>query len=180
MADFPISSGHGAPKRSRKSPRIDFTPMVDLGFLLITFFMLSTTLNKPHIMPLVMPDDKGDVEPTKASRTLTLLLGDNDKVYWYEGLPDTLQLQEAAFDPAGLRAVILDKMTRLQQQAGMQTYADPKTGEIKHGSFVNVLIKPCKDSRYKNLVDALDEMNICHVRYYCILEPIATELAKIP
>ena len=82
----------GGKKRSKKmSTRVDLTPMVDLGFLLITFFMLTTTLAKPQIMALVMPEKdikKEDVEPVKESKVLTLMLGANDKVYWYEGITE--------------------------------------------------------------------------------------------
>lgn len=179
MADFPVSATSGAGRRNRRSPRIDFTPMVDLGFLLITFFMLTTTLHKPNVMPLVMPDSDGRPEPTRASRSLTLLLGSENRVFWYEGLPDTLHLQETGFDVDGVRAVVLDKMRRLEQQSGLQSYKDAKTGDLKQGSYLNVVIKPCPDSRYENLVDALDEMNICHVRFYCIVNPLPLELEQM-
>jgi len=154
------------------STRIDFTPMVDLGFLLITFFMLTTTLAKPNIMALVMPEKdikKEDVEPVKESKVLTLLLGANDKVYWYEGITDA-KLDSTDYSAEGLRQVILNKMEKVKGQFGMEDYEDFKTKEPRKGSFINVIIKPTKDSRYKNLVDALDEMAITKVRYYVILD----------
>ncbi len=154
------------------STRIDFTPMVDLGFLLITFFMLTTTLAKPQIMALVMPEKKVDIEklePVKESKVLTLLLGANDKVYWYEGITKPT-LDSTDYSAEGLRKVILNKMDKVNQQFGMEEYEDAKTKEMKKGSFVTVLIKPTKEARYKNLVDALDEMAITKVRYYVILD----------
>ncbi|MBL7782372.1 MAG: biopolymer transporter ExbD [Saprospiraceae bacterium] len=154
------------------STRIDFTPMVDLGFLLITFFMLTTTLAKPNILALVMPEKdikKEDVEPVKESKVLTLLLGPNDKVYWYEGITDA-KLDSTDYSAEGLRQVILNKMEKVKGQFGMEDYEDFKTKEPRKGSFINVIIKPTKDSRYKNLVDALDEMAITKVRYYVILD----------
>ena len=154
------------------STRIDFTPMVDLGFLLITFFMLTTTLAKPNILALVMPEKdikKEDVEPVKESKVLTLLLGPNDKVYWYEGITDA-KLDSTDYSAEGLRQVILNKMEKVKNQFGQEDYEDFKTKEPKKGSFINVIIKPTKDSRYKNLVDALDEMAITKVRYYVILD----------
>ncbi|MFM7152848.1 MAG: ExbD/TolR family protein [Bacteroidota bacterium] len=158
------------------STRIDFTPMVDLGFLLITFFMLTTTLAKPNILALVMPEKDiklEDVEPVKESKVLTLLLGADDKVYWYEGITDA-KLDSTDYAAEGLRSVILNKMDRVKEQFGLQTYKRKnKEGveeEFNDGSYINVIIKPMKDSRYKNLVDALDEMAICKVRYYVILD----------
>ncbi|MBN8678665.1 MAG: biopolymer transporter ExbD [Chitinophagales bacterium] len=181
MAEIAQDGGGGHKKggkvRSKKmSTKIDFTPMVDLGFLLITFFMLTTTLAKPNIMALVMPEKdikKEDVEPVKESKVLTLLLGGNDKVYYYEGITDA-KLDSTDFSAEGLRKVILDKMDKVKGQFGTETYKKKnKEGEEEErtdGSFINVLIKPTKDSRYKNLVDALDEMAICKVRYYVILD----------
>lgn len=162
----------------RLNPRMDFTPMVDLGFLLITFFMLTTSLSKPQIMPIVMPESDGVTEPTKQSKALTLLLGADNKVYWYEGL-DMAQMDSTSFNREGLRQVILSKMEKVAALHGLQEYTDAKTGQPRQGSQLNVLIKPGANSTYKNLVDALDEMNICRVRYYCILDPTAEETALI-
>jgi biopolymer transport protein ExbD len=175
--------GHkkGAKVRSKKmSTRIDFTPMVDLGFLLITFFMLTTTLAKPQVMALVMPEKdikKEDIEPVKESKVLTLILGANDKVYWYEGITDA-KLDSTNYAAEGLRKVILDKMDKVKSQFGQETFTRKKKNEKGEdieevhtdGSFINVIIKPTKEARYKNLVDALDEMAICKVRYYVILD----------
>jgi biopolymer transport protein ExbD len=163
----------GGKKRSKKmSTRVDLTPMVDLGFLLITFFMLTTTLAKPQIMALVMPDKdikKEDIEPVKESKVLTLLLGANDKVYWYEGITDAV-LDSTDYSAEGMRKVILNKKEKVKGQFGEEDYEDFKTKEPRKGSFINVIIKPTEDARYKNLVDALDEMAICKVRYYVILD----------
>lgn len=177
MAEIAQDSGGGHKKggkvRSKKmSTRIDFTPMVDLGFLLITFFMLTTTLAKPNILALVMPEKdikKEDVEPVKESKVLTLLLGAKDKVYWYEGITDA-KLDSTDYSAEGLRKVITNKMKKVEGQWGMEDYEDFKTKEPRKGSFINVIIKPTKESRYKNLVDALDEMAINKVRYYVILD----------
>ncbi len=181
MAEIAQDGGGGHKKggkvRSKKmSTRIDFTPMVDLGFLLITFFMLTTTLAKPNIMALVMPEKdikKEDVEPVKESKVLTLLLGGNDKVYYYEGITDA-KLDSTDFSAEGLRTVILNKMDKVKGQFGTETYKKKNKEGVEEertdGSYINVLIKPTKESRYKNLVDALDEMAICKVRYYVILD----------
>lgn len=182
MADFQASSHAGSPTRkprsSRISTRIDFTPMVDLGFLLITFFMLTTSLAKPNVMALVMPKNEGDVEPLKQSKVLTLVLGGNDKVYWYEGL-EIEKMDSTTFDADGLRRVILNKKRKVAEKFGFEKFQNSKTGEMCEGSFLNVIIKPAKDSRYKNLVDALDEMAICQVRYYCVLDITEEEQNRI-
>lgn len=177
MAEIAQDSGgdkkKGGKVRSKKmSTRIDFTPMVDLGFLLITFFMLTTTLAKPQIMALVMPDKdikKEDVEPVKESKVLTLLLGANDKIYYYEGITNPT-LDSTDYSAEGLRKTILSKMDKVKGQWGEEDYEDFKTKEPKKGSFINVLIKPTKEARYKNLVDVLDEMSVTKVRYYVILD----------
>jgi biopolymer transport protein ExbD len=180
MAEIAQDGGGGSKKggkvRSKKmSTRIDFTPMVDLGFLLITFFMLTTTLAKPQILALVMPDkefDKEDIEPVKESKVLTLLLGANDKVYWYEGITDA-KLDSTDYSAEGVRKVILDKMEKVKQQFGTEDYKKKNKEGVEEdlkGSFINVIIKPMKEARYKNLVDALDEMAITKVRYYVILD----------
>jgi biopolymer transport protein ExbD len=184
MAEIAQDGGGGRKKggkvRSKKmSTRIDFTPMVDLGFLLITFFMLTTTLAKPNIMSLIMPEKKDikkdELEPVKESKVLTLLLGGNDKVYWYEGITDP-KLDSTDYSAEGLRKVILDKMDKVKSQFGEEEYEDFKTKEQKKGSFLTILIKPTENAVYKNLVDALDEMAITKTRYYVILDASVPEM----
>ena len=182
MADFQASArppaSSGKPRARRMSTRIDFTPMVDLGFLLITFFMLTTVLTKPNVMPLVMPDQTGDPGPLKETKALTLILADNDKVYFYEGL-EMEKMDSTSFGSDGLRQVILNKMDKVEAQWGKEPYTDIKSGEMRKGSFLNIIIKPSKSARYKNLVDALDEMAICQVRYYCVVDATEKEIAGI-
>jgi biopolymer transport protein ExbD len=177
MAEIAQDSGGGHKKggkvRSKKmSTRIDFTPMVDLGFLLITFFMLTTTLAKPQIMALVMPEKDVEIkdrEPVKESKVLTIILGKDDKVYYYEGITEP-KLDSTDFSAEGIRRVILEKQVKVKEQFGEEEFEDFKTKEPRKGSMLNVLIKPTKDSKYKNLVDVLDEMSITKVRYYVILD----------
>ena len=191
MAEIAQDSGggkKGGKVRSKKmSTRIDFTPMVDLGFLLITFFMLTTTLAKPQILALVMPEKdikKEDIEPVKESKVLTLLLGADDKVYWYEGITDA-KLDSTDCFAEGVRDVILKKMDKVKEQFGLVDYKKKNKEGVEEdlqGSYINVIIKPMKTARYKNLVDALDEMAICKVRYYVILDvsPLEEEFIKNP
>ena len=128
-----------------------------------------------------MPDDTEDIkgrDPLKESKALTLLLGANDKVYWYEGVTNPV-LDSADYSDGGLRRVIFDKMAKVNAQWGLETYKDTKTKTEKQGSQLYILIKPTKNARYKNVIDALDEMAICNVRYYVIMDVSEKEVAFI-
>jgi biopolymer transport protein ExbD len=160
------SGDKGGKKRAKKmSTKIDMTPMVDLGFLLLTFFILTTTFSQPQTMELNMPvktDKEEDQSKLKASNALTLLLGENDKIYWYAGLPDAPTdpgVQITDFSASGVRRILLDRKSNRQ---------------------LTVLIKPMKEARYKNMVDVLDEMNITDTRKYAIVDvdPRDLELVK--
>ena len=149
--------GKGGKKRAKKqSTKIDMTPMVDLGFLLLTFFILTTTFAKPQTMEInmpVKPKDQKEEMPLKASNALTLLLGESDKVYWYAGLPDEPAapgVQVTDYSANGVRKLLLERVK-----------ANPK---------LVVLIKPMEKGRYKNLVDILDEMNITETNKYAIVD----------
>lgn len=158
----------GGHKRSKKqSTRVDLTAMVDLGFLLITFFMLATTMNKPKTMEVNKPEkleDKDKEPPIKMSKTVSLMLGNNDKVYWYVS-PDevdataTITMDSCGYGPDGLRKVIEKRHNEVAQMFG----AD-------HRDDLFVMIKPLPGSKLKNTVDALDEMTISGVKRYAILE----------
>jgi biopolymer transport protein ExbD len=170
MAEMNVSDKGGKGKRSKKaSTRVDLTAMVDLGFLLITFFMLATTMNKPKTMEVNKPDKPKDEDiepPIKMSKTLSLMLGNNDKIYWYVA-PDDVEsasagmvLDSCNYSKEGLRKVI-----QRRQKEVMEMFGADKKDELF------VMIKPLKDSKLKNTVDALDEMAISGVKRYAILEP---------
>lgn len=177
MAEMDVSSKgggkHGGGKKSKKqSTRVDLTAMVDLGFLLITFFMLATTMNKPKTMEVNKPekledDEKVKEPPIKMSKTLTLMLGENDKAYWYVS-PDeidantALELDSVDYGPNGLRKIVKRRLREVKEQWG-----DDKDGN----SQLFVMIKPLPGSKLKNTVDVLDEMTISNVKRYAILEP---------
>jgi biopolymer transport protein ExbD len=158
MAEMDTSSGGGhkkgpGVKKSKKlSTRVDLTPMVDLGFLLITFFIFTTTMSQPTAMKLFLPKDvdKPDEQnKLKESAALTVMPSKADQVYYYEGL-DPSKIQTATFKT--IRDIILDKKRR----------TDPK-------DFM-VIIKPSKDATYKNTVDILDEMTIDAVKRYALVD----------
>jgi biopolymer transport protein ExbD len=173
MAEMNVSEkgGKKGGKRSKKvSTRVDLTAMVDLGFLLITFFMLATTMNKPKTMEINKPDPnkKEEQEETiKMSKTLTLMLGARDKAYWYVS-PDkidastNLELDSIDYSPNGVRRIVKRRLKEVKEQWGL---------DDKGQSQLFVMIKPLPGSTLKNTVDALDEMAINGVSRYAILAP---------
>jgi len=156
--------GPGVKKAKKLSTRVDLTPMVDLGFLLITFFIFTTTMSQPTGMKLNLPKDTDKPEEqnkVKESGVLTVLLAKNDKVYYYEGTlaPDASNFKSSNFKE--IRNEILSK----------KRSTDPK-------DFV-IVIKPDADCTYKNVVDMLDEMLINDVKRYATVEIAPVEYQLI-
>ena len=157
-----IQSQAGAPKPGRRrraqklSTKIDMTPMVDLAFLLLTFFMLTTTFAKPTVLKLTMPV-KGAETAVPESRTLTIVLGRNHRVHYFFGLNAPLdksvrrpQVRTTTFAANGIRQVLL------------------RHGQTVAGAVV--LIKPGADSKYQDLVDILDEMTITNQQKHALVD----------
>lgn len=176
MAEMDTSSSggkgkHAGTKSKKQSTRVDMTPMVDLGFLLITFFMLTTTMSKPKTMDLIMPKDtenEKDQNKVKESTALTILLGKDNRVYYYEGLaqdpnassnPDFFQATSFA-NKGGIRDEIIrkrDEVAKLRNAKG-----EPED--------VVVIIKADDQANYKNFVDILDEMAINKIQRYATVD----------
>ncbi len=134
--------GPGVKKAKKMSTRVDMTPMVDLGFLLITFFIFTTTMAQPTAMNLFMPKDvekPDDQNKVKETGAFTILLGKGDQVYFYEGM-DPTKLQASNFK------LIRDEIMKKKQNTNAEDLV--------------VIIKPTVDATYKNTVDILDEMTI--------------------
>ena len=180
----------GKSKQKKITVRVDFTPMVDMNMLLITFFMLCTTLSKPQTMEISMPsNDKSITEQqksmVKASQAITLLLGADNKLYYYEGEPnykDYTSLKETSYTPDGIRSILLQKnvaavnkvralkLQKLDLRISEEEYRK-QVSEIKSGKDTpTVIIKATDDASYKNLIDALDEMQICNIGKYVITD----------
>lgn len=192
MAEIVEKSGKGGKGKQKKmNIHLDFTPMVDMNMLLITFFMLCTSLSKPQTMEISMPskDKVSEEEQTKvkASSAITLILAGKDKIYYYMGIPnysDPKTLSETTYSAAGLRTLLLkrnvavmEKMRTLKQDKLKlkisQADFEEQSRKIKGDkSAPVVIIKPTDESNYKNLVDALDEMQICNIARYAIV-PLA-------
>lgn len=153
--------GPGVKKSKKLSTRVDLTPMVDLGFLLITFFIFTTTMAQPTAMNLAMPKDTDkpdELNKVKESGALTIMLGKGNVVYYYFG-SDPTTLQTTGYKD--IRGILLDKKKK--------TPAD---------DFF-VTIKPNKDATYKNAVDMLDEMAINDVKRYAMIDPTEDEAKLI-
>jgi len=167
MADIESSGGGGKHKGKKKgkklSTRIDMTPMVDLAFLLVTFFMLATTMAKPSALEVTMPTDEKPVEDITIpeSKSMTLILGKDDQIFWYMGMlkkdPD---ISKTTFGPEKIRKVLKAK------QIEVRNIILPK---VKSQEIV-ILIKPMKDSKYRNLVDILDEFEICGIKQFAVVD----------
>ena len=189
-------------KQKKMNTRVDFTPMVDMMMLLITFFMLCTTLSKPQAMQLTMPSNDKNVQDqdksaTKASHTITLILAGNDKIYHIDGLPkydDPTCLKETTWGKDGIRKVLMSHVTeegiapvakimlakqKLDEKKIKYNMPDSlyqkELAEIKNGNLdgekvpkLTIIIKPLDTASYKNMVDALDEMQICSIGTYVI------------
>lgn len=165
--------GSGKVRSKKQNSKVDLTAMVDLAFLLITFFMLTTSLSKPQSMNLGLPDKEDDPNKKEADikvdqrRTMTIILGANDKIKWFHGLQATPEAGGAPTDAVhgkdGIRKEILKRVKSIPEVTG-----DPKKGMI-------VIIKPTKKSTYRNLVDILDEMAICAVPTYAIVNDFSPE-----
>ncbi len=189
MAEIAQNHRKGRKKRRSKklSTRVDFTPMVDLGFLLITFFMLATTLNKPQTMEIALPSKDKSAEDeqsvVKASRAITLLLDKNNAVYYYEGTRENEidpVLYKTNFSPTGLRQFLLKRNYEVMSKI-RELKADRERLKLSDKEFDQrltaiksdksapiVLIKATNESVYRNLIDALDEMAICNIERYAI------------
>ncbi len=164
MAEISQDSGKkdGKVRSKKTSTRIDMTPMVDLAFLLLTFFVMTTTLNKPQTMEITMPEKPKleDKQPmVNEKRVLTLILGGNDKVYWYLGITNP-KIELTNFSNDGIRKVLLRENAQIKEMV--------------------VLIKPSDESKYKNMVDILDEMNISNIARFALVDitPVDKELIK--
>lgn len=185
---------HKKVRSKKSSTHIDMTPMVDLAFLLLTFFMLSTTFSKPKTMEINMPvKPKEPQDELKVNNAVTLLLTDKNKIFWYFGefKPEETQLDETNFSSDGLRKILLEKNkdanTRIKD-------LEKKVirGEIKDTTFKRmrvdiqsekqslfVLIKTDDKAKYKNVIDALDECNITNVGKYALVDIMQAELEML-
>ena len=161
--NMPLKAG----KRKRHSLQIDFTPMVDLGFLLITFFIFTTTMAKPKVMDINMPSTDTTDSPTAFidESTITLIAVRNHELVYYEGALKTKeQMKRSGIQD--IRGILLNKKN---------TVARLPLSFSREAHKLHVLIKPNSDCKYQDVVTLLDEMSIVEVPYYAILDISAME-----
>ena len=161
-----LTGKRGITKGRKLSTRVDLTPMVDLGFLLITFFIFTTTLSEQKAMRLNLPKDNiKNPNTTAASKTISLLLCKDNKVKYYTGDNPAL-MRETNYSPSGIRSVILLQAQKITARYGNR-------------SETVVLIKPTEDCTYENIVNILDEMTIHDVQRYILMDVNKEELSFI-
>ena len=200
-------------RQKKSQTRVDFTPMVDMMMLLITFFMLCTSLAKPQTMELSMPTNDKNLEDqdksvTKASYTITIYVTADNQIHYVEGLPkydDPTCLKKTTWGKDGIRKVLithvtedgtqpiqqvmlakakLDKKKHESPKFTQQMYDDElrkiKAGEIDGDKIqtMTIIIKATDNASYLNVIDALDEMQICSVGKY-VIDKITPEDVKL-
>jgi len=171
MAELDTSGGgkhKGGKVRSKKSSmRVDLTAMVDLAFLLITFFMLTTTLMKAKAMDMAMPDkdEQHDQLPVPATRSMTILLGSNDKLEWYIGETGKSAPTVDNFGKDGIRKALVEQSDKIKAS--------------HNGQPMIVLIKPSDKSTYKDFVNMIDEMNIAGIQSRAVIDITKPEIALL-
>jgi biopolymer transport protein ExbD len=206
MAEIVAQEKHegGKKKATKGVARVDMTPMVDLMCLLITFFMLTTAFSKPKIMEIVLPEklkdkdkDKQEAPRIAKSRTINLILGPKDKIYWYPGLvedpknPPPLQVADFSDKPTGIRQLLLErnkalfiKIKQFQDSVIAGKKIIPRDSISREIFIANeirkkktsddtgpiVLIKAYKTANYGNFVDILDEMSIIGIARYTFVD----------
>ena len=169
--------------------RVDFTPMVDMIMLLVTFFMLCTSLLKPQAMQLSMPSDKEDQQDeqrsqAKASEAVTILAAP-DRIFYFEGKAENAaeNLVETKYGKDGIRAFLLKKNAKAQvevdklkkefevrdiNEESKKEYNE-RLSEIKSAKGTpTVIIKINDDASFNNMMKILDEMLICNIGKYVI------------
>jgi biopolymer transport protein ExbD len=193
MASLDMGGGGGNSKQKKMNARVDFTPMVDMIMLLVTFFMLCTTLIKPQTMQISMPSDKDDIKQENKSqvasdKAITIILDKDNKIYYFEGKPAEATTYETAYGKDGIRAVLMKKNAQAisqvqaldkefagrwsanvqQDQKNREEYKK-RLEEIKNSDLTpSAIIKATDEATYLNLINALDEMKICVIGKYVI------------
>lgn len=176
---------HSKLRAKKSSTHIDMTPMVDLAFLLLTFFMMTTTFSKPKTMEINMPvKPPPDFKAPEITNALTVMLTEKDKIYWYYNAfkPDTTTLQLTDFSPNGIHKMLLDynkevyeKVREQQKRLEKREIADTTYKRLRieimgDKKALTVLIKNDDKAKYRNIVDMLDELNIANIGKYAIVD----------
>jgi biopolymer transport protein ExbD len=168
MADIQINSKRNG--RNHATPRIDLTPMVDLGFLLITFFMMTTTMHDPKRMDIQMPFTPAPPGGTAyyESSAITLLPAKDHKIFYYEGKFDSLLKLQMTNDMVELRKIL---------KAKQQTLLSRKNPDERH---LQVLIKSHTTATVQDIINLFDEMDILKVKNFAMVDiyPLENEMVN--
>ncbi|MSP57953.1 MAG: biopolymer transporter ExbD [Flavobacteriaceae bacterium] len=189
------NSEKGGKKRAKKqSTRVDMTPLVDLAFLLLTFFVLTSTFSQPKVLRMIFPeklDPKNkDIKQPEVKDGLTILLSDNDKIFWYRGaLNAKTVLEETDYTKNGLRKVLVENnlplLTQLRafekelnkidlKDTAKRSAIDIKVKEAQRDSKLVVLLKNDDKATYRNVIDVMDEFMITQIaKYFAVDEGMA-------
>lgn len=191
------SGKHGKKRAKKQSTRVDMTPMVDLAFLLLTFFVLTSTFSKPKAMEINFPADNEDPSKNqKVNNAITFLLTKDDKIFHYSGefypanntdgkVPTALV--KTNFSKDGLRKLLLEKnkptieaINALEEKYKKKEIADTTFKRLaigEKGKFeaLTVLVKTDDKATYKNVIDLIDELNITQVGKYAIVDMMPQE-----
>jgi len=169
----------GVQRSQKLSTKVDMTPMVDLGFLLITFFIFTATITVPTALNIYMPKDTVDDSnrtKVKESGALTILLGEGEQVFYYEGILKEDGSNFRLTNSKGIRNVIMQKRKNViaECKAAMRSQAKEAT-EVNFSraacdKHFTVLIKPSRESAFKSTVDILDEMSINMVKRFALVD----------
>lgn len=204
MAQIAEGGGGGGHQKGKKrakkqSTRVDMTPMVDLAFLLLTFFVLTSTFSKPKSMELTYPVDppEGSPPPPAIKNGVTILLTGNDKIFYYEGefkgkdQPEPTTLSELTYSQQSLHKYIAEKNTWAQEEIEKlnERFRRNELADSTHKRMVRqvkanktaptFLIKTDDKATYKNVIDVIDELNINLVGKYVVVDPMKPELELI-
>lgn len=187
----------GTGRKSRRySVQPDMTPMVDLAFLLVTFFVLTTSMMKTRAIPIIYPSEEGD--PTQANHVLNILLEDSTgRIFWYYGMlkPGITELNQTDFSGNGLRKILLEHnphvLNSLQQIESAMPPRESWT-EADYSQFqrlsnevfasknaLTVLVKTLPETKYEAVITAMDELNICHVHKRAVQDMNKEEIELI-
>jgi biopolymer transport protein ExbD len=199
MAELQTGGGGGDKKRAKKqSTRVDMTPLVDLAFLLLTFFVLTSTFSKPKVLRMIFPEklDKNDplIKQPEVKNGLTLLLTDDNRIFYYTGgLKATTVLEETNYTKNGLRKILaernlplINELKKLQDEqakinekdTAAKSKFDAKVKDAQVKSTLVLLVKHDKNATYENMIDVLDEFLITQIAKYFVVDEDMTELEK--
>ena len=157
MATLNESQNSKAVKGSTKkpAPRVDLTAMVDLMFLLTTFFMLTTSLGSLNAADIAKPVKSDIAQNYPASRTMTILLGKDNQAVCYMGTTEKANMKLVA-------------VKNIQDEIKVNALSVAKTHQGNPAKYMIVIVKPTKTARFQDFVDVVDEMKIANIKSYAI------------